>query len=64
MKTVIGFVCGIVGMVLTVLTFLTGFICGVVINEDMGGEEAKQARYRNYNRATKYTDWAKQNKED
>ena len=62
MKTVIGFVCGIAGMVLSVIIFVSGMIAGVAINElDL---DKKPTKYKDYKVTPKYTDWAKQNKED
>ena len=62
MKTVIGFVCGIAGMVLSVAIFVSGMIAGVAINElDLDKEPTK---YKAYKDRPKYTDWANQNKED
>lgn len=59
MKTVIGFVCGIVGMVLSVGMFFLGAISGVAVS--LMAEEDKTLKTKpKYS----YTDWAKQKEEE
>lgn len=59
MKTVIGFVCGIVGMVLAVGMFLLGAVSGIAVT--LMDEKDKTLKTKpKYS----YTDWAKQQKED
>ena len=60
MKTVIGFVCGIVGMVLAIGMFLLGAVSGIAVK--LMDEEDKTLKTKpKYNY---YADWAKQKKED
>lgn len=59
MKTVIGFVCGIVGMVLAVGMFLLGALSGIAVT--LMDEKDKTLKTKpNYS----YAYWAKQKKED
>lgn len=59
MKTVIGFVCGIVGMVLAIGMFLLGAVSGIAVK--LMDEEDKTLKTKpKYS----YTDWAKQQKKE
>lgn len=58
MKTTIGFVCGIVGMLLTMLSFAVGVICGFAL--ELNSENREKKATPKYS----YADWAKSKKED
>ena len=59
MKTVIGFVCGIVGMVLAVGMFLLGAVSGIAVK--LVNEEDKTLKTKpKYS----YADWAKQQQKE
>lgn len=59
MKTVIGFVCGIVGMVLAVGMFLLGALSGIAVT--LMDEKDKTLKTKpKYS----YADWAKQKEEN
>lgn len=58
MKMIVGFVCGIVGMLLMMLSFAVGVICGFAL--ELNSENRKNKATPKYS----YADWAKSKKED
>ena len=58
MKMIVGFVCGIVGMLLAILSFAAGFVCGFAL--ELNSENRKNKATPKYS----YADWAKSKKED
>lgn len=57
MKAIIGFVCGIVSVILAIVTFCGGFVCGYFFHKSEGGKYTAYATRK----TPSYADFMKQN---